>query len=147
MSVVGGGQSRRKKDTKTAGNGREKVTEPDKAFFPALLEGEKKKTARSGRRISHRSTMKGGSLFQLLFSLFLASRPASSQRCGSDPESGSPHFWSPEFRTCLPCKPCVVVLAPCTATADAVCGDARDAEEGEGDLGDGGGGVQRFSVG
>ena len=45
------------------------------------------------------------------------------------PVSSQPQFWSAEFRTCLPCKPCVVTLAPCTATSDAVCGDADAAAE------------------
>ena len=48
----------------------------------------------------------------------------------------SSEFWSGEFRTCLPCKPCVVTLAPCTDVADAICGDADDAimgREGGGD--------------
>ena len=35
-------------------------------------------------------------------------------------------FWSREFRSCLPCTPCIVPIVMCSAEADAVCGSVED---------------------
>ncbi len=58
-----------------------------------------------------------------LVSMTSAQDDLTSSLCKLKPQ----FFWSSEFRSCLPCKPCVVTLAPCTDTADAICGDAEDA--------------------
>ena len=60
-------------------------------------------------------------------SLSSSSSPTRVPLCEAE-EKGSPRslYWSADFRSCLRCRKCLVVLAECTEDRDAVCGDADD---------------------
>ncbi len=76
------------------------------------------------------------SVFMLLASALstaLAAVETTTPMTGADDDGeGSPfaecqtrrdHFWSPHFRSCLPCTPCMSTLVPCGPTNDAECDD------------------------
>lgn len=56
---------------------------------------------------------------------------ASSASPSSSPfelcQAKQDHFWSPHFRSCLSCTPCLSTLVPCGPTNDAECDDSNSA--------------------